>query len=55
MCIRDRVYLCEGVVRGMTDVTSVGRALGWTEVAISTLTWGAIIAYVMAARAADRP
>jgi uncharacterized membrane protein len=49
------VYLCEGVVRGMTDVTSAGRALGWAEVALSTLTWGAIIAYVMAARAADKP
>jgi uncharacterized membrane protein len=49
------VYLCEGVVRGMTDVSPVGRALGWAEVALSTLTWGAIIAYVMAARAADTP
>jgi uncharacterized membrane protein len=44
------VYLCEGVVRGMTDVSSVGRALGWAEVALSTLTWGTIIGYVMAAR-----
>ena len=49
------VYLCEGVVRGMTDVSSVGRALGWAEVALSSLTWGAIIAYVMAAREVQAP
>jgi uncharacterized membrane protein len=49
------VYLCEGVVRGMTDLSSVGRALGWAEVALSTLTWGAIIGYVMAARSGETP
>lgn len=49
------VYLCEGVVRGMTDASSVGRALGWAEVALSTLTWGTIIAYVMAARSGKAP
>ena len=49
------IYLCEGVVRGMTDVSSVGRALAWAEVALSTLTWGAIIAYVMAARSGKAP
>jgi uncharacterized membrane protein len=49
------VYLCEGVVRGMTDSSSVGRALGWAEVALSTLTWGTIIAYVMAARSVKAP
>jgi hypothetical protein len=39
----------------MTDASSVGRALGWAEVALSTLTWGTIIAYVMAARSGKAP
>ena len=44
------LYLCEGVVRGMSD-PGAGRALGWIETALACLAFGAILAYVRARRA----
>jgi uncharacterized membrane protein len=47
-------YLCEGVVRGMSDG---GRSavLGWIEAALAAAAFVAIIAYVRAARRLGRP
>jgi uncharacterized membrane protein len=45
------LYLCEGVVRGMSD-PGAGRALGWIEAALACVAFGAILAYVRARRAA---
>lgn len=47
------LYLCEGVVRGMSDVSPLGRSLGWTEVALSVIAYGAIIAYVRKAQSVE--
>ena len=47
------LYLCEGLVRGMSDASPLGRALGWTEVALSVLAYGAIVAYVRKAQSAE--
>lgn len=44
------VYLCEGVVRGISDPTPAGRTLGWIETGLATLAFGAILVYVRAAR-----
>ncbi len=46
------LYLCEGVVRGMSDSTATSRALGWTEAALATATYAAILMHVRAVRAA---
>jgi uncharacterized membrane protein len=45
-------YLCEGVVRGMTDANATSRLLGWIECGLATLAWFAILATVRAARRA---
>jgi uncharacterized membrane protein len=45
------LYVCEGVVRGMSDPTAAGRTLGWIETALAVLTWGAILQFVRALRA----
>ena len=42
-------YLCEGVVRGMSDA-GLSATLGWIEAALSAATFAAIIAYIRAAR-----
>ena len=47
------LYLCEGVVRGMSDATQIGRTLGWTEAVLSMLAYGTIVAYVRKAQASD--
>ena len=47
------LYLCEGVVRGMSDASQIGRTLGWTEAVLSVLAYGAIVAYVRKAQASD--
>jgi uncharacterized membrane protein len=46
------LYLCEGVVRGMSDLTATSRALGWIEAALATVTYAAILMHVRAVRAA---
>jgi uncharacterized membrane protein len=46
------LYLCEGVVRGMSDATPTSRALGWIEAAIAAATYAAILLHVRAVRAA---
>ena len=43
-------YLAEGVVRGMTDVGTMSRTLGWIECALAAIAWTAILATVRAAR-----
>jgi len=45
------VYLCEGVVRGMSDLTPLGRTLGWVEVLLSVISYGAIVSYIRVAQA----
>lgn len=35
-------YLCEGVVRGLTDPGAVSRLLGWAETALSLLLFAAL-------------
>ena len=45
------IYLCEGLVRGMSDLTALGRGLGWVEVALSLAAYGFIVAYIRAAQA----
>jgi uncharacterized membrane protein len=45
------LYVCEGVVRGMSDATATGRTLGWIETALAVVAYGAILAYVRASRA----
>jgi len=47
------LYLCEGVVRGMSDASHIGRTLGWTETLLSVLAYGAIVAYVRRAQASE--
>ena len=47
------LYLCEGVVRGMSDATVTSRALGWIEAALATATYAAILMHVRAARSAS--
>lgn len=44
------LYLCEGVVRGMTDANPLSRVLGWIEFALATIAWFGILAAVRAAR-----
>jgi uncharacterized membrane protein len=46
------LYLCEGVVRGMSDATATSRTLGWIEAALAAATYAAILMHVRAARAA---
>ncbi len=45
------LYLCEGVVRGMSD-PGPGRALGWLEGALAASAFVAILVHVRARRAA---
>jgi uncharacterized membrane protein len=40
------LYLCEGVVRGMSDPTATGRALGWIAAALAAVVYGGILAHV---------
>jgi|688.fasta_scaffold995212_2 uncharacterized membrane protein len=47
------LYLCEGVVRGMSDASPISRTLGWTETLLSVLAYGAIVAYVRKAQASE--
>jgi uncharacterized membrane protein len=44
------LYLCEGVVRGMSDA-GLSATLGWIEALLAGGAFGTIIAYVRAARA----
>jgi uncharacterized membrane protein len=46
------LYLCEGLVRGMSDTTATSRALGWIEAALAAATYAAILLHVRAVRAA---
>ncbi|RPH46173.1 MAG: DUF2069 domain-containing protein [Burkholderiales bacterium] len=46
------VYLCEGIVRGMSDPDATSRMLGWVETAIAGVAWFGILATVKAARSA---
>lgn len=46
------LYLCEGVVRGMSDATATSRTLGWIEAALAAATYAAILMHVRAARTA---
>jgi uncharacterized membrane protein len=45
------VYLCEGVVRAMSDATELARGLGALEVLLSVVAFGAIVAYIRAVQA----
>jgi len=49
------LYVCEGVVRGMSDAGALSRLLGWLEAALATGAYAAILLYVRAARAAAPP
>jgi uncharacterized membrane protein len=49
------LYLCEGVVRGMSDPTAISRTLGWIEAVLASATYAAILVHVRAARAAATP
>ncbi len=42
-------YLCEGVVRGMSDA-GLSAALGWIEAALAAAAFATIIVYIRAAR-----
>jgi uncharacterized membrane protein len=44
------LYLCEGVVRGLSDTDPLGRTLGWIETGLAACAYGGILAYVRAAR-----
>ncbi len=46
------LYVCEGVVRGMSDATSISRTLGWIEFALAASAFGLIILCVRAMQAA---
>ena len=46
------LYVCEGVVRGMSDPTGPGRALAWAETVLAVIAYGAILMHVRAAQAA---
>lgn len=48
------LYLCEGVVRGMSDATATGRALGWIEAVLAAVVYGAILAHVRGLQRASR-
>lgn len=47
------LYVCEGVVRGMSDATSISRTLGWIEFALAASAFGLIILSVRAMQAAS--
>lgn len=47
------LYLCEGVVRGMSDPTATSRALGWIEAALAAATFAAILLHVRGVRTAN--
>jgi uncharacterized membrane protein len=49
------VYLCEGLVRGISDPTEMGRMLGWIEAALAGAAYGAILGYAHASRAPRPP
>ena len=44
------VYLCEGIVRGMSDPDATSRLLGWIETALASIAWFGILAAVKASR-----
>jgi uncharacterized membrane protein len=44
------VYLCEGLVRGVSDPTAPSRLLGWIEAVLAGAAFAAILAYTRAAR-----
>jgi uncharacterized membrane protein len=48
-------YLCEGIVRGMSDPDVTSRLLGWIETALAVIAWVSILATVKAARTAATP
>lgn len=45
------LYVCEGVVRGLTDADASSRVLGWIETALAAGAYAAILLFVRAARA----
>ncbi len=47
-------YLCEGVVRGMSD-GGLSATLGWFEAALSAAAFATIVAYIRAARRIPAP
>jgi uncharacterized membrane protein len=44
------VYLCEGIVRGMSDPDATSRLLAWIETALAGIAWLGILATVKGAR-----
>jgi uncharacterized membrane protein len=48
------LYLCEGVVRGLSDTDALGRTLGWIETGLAATAYAGILAYVRAVRASTR-
>jgi uncharacterized membrane protein len=46
------VYVCEGMVRALSDPSPTGRVLGWIEGALACAAYAAILAHVRAARRA---
>jgi len=44
------LYVCEGVVRGMSDAEPVSRLLGWTEAALAVGAYAAILLHVRTSR-----
>jgi uncharacterized membrane protein len=49
------LYVCEGVVRGLSDQTPLSRGLGWLEAALACVAYGGILAYVRGVRARSTP
>lgn len=49
------LYLCEGVVRGMSDGSAAARNLGWLEFALACLAYGSIVAYVRSLQTRTEP
>ena len=45
------LYVCEGVVRGMSDATAMSRSLGWIEFVLASGAFGLIILCVRAMQA----
>jgi uncharacterized membrane protein len=48
------LYICEGLVRGLSDATATSRLLGWIEAALASAAFGSILAFVRAVRASPR-
>jgi uncharacterized membrane protein len=49
------LYVCEGVVRGMSDATAMSRWLGWIEFVLASGAFGLIILCVRAMQAESEP